>query len=70
VITFGPTAAIRAKLVQIDPLQRSIRNPSSWVALFVQDRLFWLFDTTVAVRLPGAAGTAGAAAITALAELE
>ena len=38
------------------PLQRSIRNPLSFVALSVQVRLIWLLETTTVARLLGAAG--------------
>ena len=69
-VTFAPTVAISAKLLQVDPLQRRIRKPVSLLALSVQDRLIWLFEMTAAVRFVGAAGNAEAACVTALAVLE
>jgi hypothetical protein len=58
------------KLVHVDPLQRSIRNPVSLSELSVQVRLIWLLEMAVAVRLVGAAGKSGAASVEALAMLE
>ena len=56
VVTLAPTVAISANDVQPAPLQRSMRNPLSLVALSVQVRLIWLLDATAAARLLGTAG--------------
>src|SRR5439155_25746509 len=54
------TVAISTNAVHPDPAQRSIRNPSSVVALSVQVRLIWLVETAAAASAVGAAGGAGA----------
>ena len=38
-VTFGPVCAICAKFVQLFPVQRSMRKPSSLFELSVHDRL-------------------------------
>jgi len=70
VVTLAPTVAILAKLVHVEPLQRSMVKPVSLPALSAHARLIWLLETAVAVRFVGAAGGAGAASVTAVAVLE
>ena len=55
-LTFGPTCAICAKLVQLLPVQRSIRNPSSFPELSDQLKLTCVAETGFAVKLLGALG--------------
>jgi hypothetical protein len=53
-VTFAPTVASRLKCLPF--LERYTLNPVSLFELSVQDRLIWLEETAVAVRLLGAAG--------------
>ena len=55
-MTFAPTVATWAKLVQPLPAHRSILKPSSLPELSIQDRLIWLEEPAVAVRLLGETG--------------
>ena len=55
----APTLATSAKLVQVEPAQRSIEKPSSFEEASVHERLIWLDQTVVAARLVGAAGGGG-----------
>lgn len=54
---FAATVAISAKLVQLAPLQRSIAKFFSLFELSFQDRLIWVLETAVAVKLLGLAGS-------------
>ena len=53
-VTFAPTIAICVNVVP--SVERSTLNPVSLFELSVQDRLIWLDDTAVAVRLVGGRG--------------
>ena len=64
-MTFAPTLAISAKLVQLAPLQRSITNNVSLLELSFQAKVIWFLDMAVAVKLLGAAGGAGVVALAA-----
>ena len=55
VVTFAPTVAISVKVIPAS-VERSILNSVSLSELSVQDRSISLDDTTVAIRLLGAAG--------------
>ena len=57
VVTFAPTVAICAKLVQLFPVQRSMLKPVSLLELSVHDRLICVAETAVPTRLLGAFGT-------------
>jgi len=54
VVTAAPTVLTCVKFVP--SVERSILNPVSLFELSVHDRLIWLDDAVVAVRLVGAAG--------------
>jgi hypothetical protein len=71
VVIPAPTCAICAKFVQFGFLQRSILNPLSLFELSLQERLMRVFDTAVALRPLGAAGSGGGGAdVVALAVFE
>jgi hypothetical protein len=63
-VTFGPTAAISAKSVQVEPWHRSILKPSSLFALSRHERFIRLEEAAAAIRLLGAAGGRGCSGFT------
>ena len=70
-VALAPTRAICKKPVQLDPLHRSIRKPSSFGELSLHARVMTPdLGPAVAVRFVGAAGGPGAGGVVASATFE